>query len=265
MIRGVLIDLSGVLYVGKQALPGAREALETLQSAGIPVRFITNTTRSTRAEILAQLHGFGFSIKPSNLLTAPDITHTYLESNKLTVYPLIHPNLLPEFEDRISETPNAVLIGDAGEDFTYGRLNAAFRLLMEGAPLIAMGNNRYFKEADGLSLDAGPFVAALEYASKRQAVVTGKPAAIFYHTACSSMHCTPRETIMIGDDVEADVLGALDAGLQAILVQTGKFRPEDTAQIEGTDAHVLADFSAAVEWILQQPRGDQISKNPRDD
>lgn len=121
---------------------------------------------------------------------------------------LIHPELAPDFAGLDSAQPNAVVVGDAGDHFRYATLNHAFRLAHGGAPLLALGRNRYFQEADGLSLDAGPFVAALEYAAGVAAELLGKPAPALFAAALRAAACPPGAAVMIGDDVEADVNGA---------------------------------------------------------
>lgn len=115
-----------------------------------------------------------------------------------------------------------------------------------------MGRNRYFQETAGLSLDAGPFVAALEYAAAIEATVVGKPAPAFFHAACAALGTKPERTVMIGDDVESDVNGATRAGLQGILLRTGKYRTGDEQQLENADALVLPDLPTAVDWLLQR-------------
>jgi HAD superfamily hydrolase (TIGR01458 family) len=250
MIRGVLLDLSGVLYEGDRALPGAAAALERLHAASLPIRFITNITRKGSGEVLHHLSGLGFAIAADDLLSAPVAARRYLEHRGLHPYLLVHPALEADFADLVSDTPDAVLVGDAGDGFTYAALNRAFRLLMDGAPFLAMGNNRYFRDRDGLSLDIGPFVAALEYASGATATVLGKPAPAFFHAAVESLDCDPEEVVMVGDDALADVDGALAAGIPAILVQTGKYRPRDEDQITHSGAVVVPDIAAAVDWIL---------------
>jgi len=255
MVRGVLLDLSGVLYVGGQPLAGALDALDRLRASGLALRFVTNTTRSTRAQILAQLTDMGFDVDADEIFTAPMAARAYLQARRLRPYLLVHPDLFPEFEDQEEDAPDAVLVGDAGEGFTYADMNRAFRLLMDGAPLVAMARNRYFQETDGLSLDAGPFVAALEYAAGVEAVVTGKPAAEFFQAAGASLGCTPEDTVMVGDDVDADANGATAAGLQGVLVRTGKYRAGDEERLEGSEAVVLPDFAAVVDWLLERADG----------
>jgi HAD superfamily hydrolase (TIGR01458 family) len=117
-----------------------------------------------------------------------------------------------------------VLVGDLGDGFDYTRLNRAFRLLVDGAGLVALQRNRFWQEADGPSLDAGPFVAALEYASGKTATVVGKPEPAFFEAALRDLGLEAKDVAMVGDDAESDVAGAQRAGLQGIQVRTGKYR-----------------------------------------
>jgi HAD superfamily hydrolase (TIGR01458 family) len=250
-IQGVLLDLSGVLYVGHEALPGAVAALDRLRTLGLPVRFITNTTRSPRRKILAQLEQMGLEVPEKELFTAPSAVRDVLLERGLRPSLLIHPGLSEEFDDFDVRDPNVVVIGDAGEAFDYEHMNSAFRLLMEGAEFIAMGNNRYFREADGLSLDIGPFVSALEYATGRKALILGKPSSAFFHQAVASMGVEPENVLMVGDDVTADVEGAMEAGLMAALVRTGKYRPADEDSLRDTRAWIEDDISAVVERLIE--------------
>ncbi|MDX1803427.1 MAG: TIGR01458 family HAD-type hydrolase [Alcanivorax sp.] len=232
-LKAVCLDLSGVLYQGLRLLPGARDAVLGLRRAGIPLRFVTNTSQRSSRQILDDLAALQLPIEPQELFTAPRAARQWLEEHQRQPLCLIHPNLKTEFNDRDTSQANAVLIGDAGEGFTYRSLDRAFRLLHEGAPLIAMGVNRYYQLDDGLHLDAGPFVRALEYAADCSAIITGKPATTFFEEVTTSLGCQPDEALMVGDDALSDVQGALDAGLQAALVKTGKYRDGDEKQING--------------------------------
>jgi HAD superfamily hydrolase (TIGR01458 family) len=144
-------------------------------------------------------------------------------------FPLVDESLLEDLEGVFltADHPDYVLVGDLGEGFTYDRLNAAFRLLVDGAQLLALQKNRYWRREDGLALDAGPFVAALEYASGKKAVVVGKPERDFFELALREMGLAPHEAAMVGDDAESDVAGAQAAGLQGFQVKTGKYHPGD--------------------------------------
>jgi HAD superfamily hydrolase (TIGR01458 family) len=225
--KGVLLDIAGVIWDGDKLILGAVEAVAELRAANLPFRLVTNTTRRPKRALIDQLHEFGFAMTPGDVFTGTEAVVTYLRTHNLTPYLVVHPGLDGEFADLVGETPNAVVVGDAADRFTYGRLNAAFRLLLTGAPLLAIATNRYFKDFDGLSLDAGPFIAALEYAAQVEANVFGKPEPSFFAAVLADLGTAPDETVMIGDDVEADVNGALAVGLQAILVRTGKYRARD--------------------------------------
>lgn len=257
MIQGVLLDLSGVLYEGDHCLPGAGEALARLHAAGLPLRYLTNTTRTPRAALVARLQALGLEMAEEEVFTAPQAARHHVAARGLTPWLLVHPDIVAEMRgDGTGTSPapadcDCVLVGDAGEGFSYAALNQAFRLLIAGRPLLAMGRNRYFQEAGQLSLDAGPFVTALEYASGVQAEVIGKPARSFFEGALAALGCPPSAAVMIGDDVEADVLGAVHCGMQAILVGTGKYRRDDEAGLPAA-ARFEADISAAVDWILAQ-------------
>ena len=247
--RAVLLDLDGVLYVGQAPLPGAAEAVARLRAAGRPLAFITNTTRRSRRVIRAHLQAMGFAIAEAELFTPARAARDWVAAHALAPYLLIHPGLAEDFAGLASNGEDAVVVGDAGEGFTYAALNRAFRLLMRGVPLLALATNKYYRDADGLSLDAGPFVAALEYASGAHAHLFGKPAVDFFRVVVDSLGCRLDETVMIGDDVEADVNGAIAAGVAAILVRTGKFRPEDEQRADPR-ALVVDDVGAAVDRIL---------------
>ena len=249
-IGGVLVDLAGVVYQGDALLPGAARALSRLKERVPRVRYVTNTTRSTRRSLVDRLVRLGMAIEEQEVFSAPEAARQLLQQRGLRPLLLVHPGLLPEFDDFSKTDPNAVVLGDAGAALSYDGLNRAFRLLMDGAPLITMGRNRYFHEDSGLSLDAGPFTAALEYAARVHAEVVGKPAAEFFYRALSDLGCPPAEAVMIGDDVHDDVCGAVDAGLRGILVRTGKYRPGDEQHLSAPDAMVADDLSAAVEQIL---------------
>ncbi len=227
MLKAILFDISGVLHVDKQPIPGAVELIAKLRQQTVPIRFVTNTSRSTSAAILHSLNKMGFIVEQADIFSAPVAVKQVCEQRGLRPYCLIHPELEAEFASLNQQNPNAVVLADAAERFDYEHLNKAFSLLINGAPLLGIGRNRYFKTGGKLQLDAGPFIQALEYAADTEAEILGKPAAGFFHAAVDSLGCKPEEVLMIGDDVEADINGAMEAGLQACLVRTGKYLPGD--------------------------------------
>ncbi|WP_018936054.1 TIGR01458 family HAD-type hydrolase [Thioalkalivibrio sp. ALJ24] len=257
--RAVLLDLSGVLYVGQQTLPGVPQALERLQAAGFPVRYITNTTRHSRARIVREMAALGFNIPPEHLATAPTAIRARLQAEGLNPLLLLTPDLEPEFEDFAGDGSDVVVLGDMGEAFDYAHLNRAFRRMMHGAPLWTMGMNRYFREGDGLSLDLGPFARALEYAAGVTAENFGKPDPRLFHAAVADLGLRPEEVLMVGDDVTSDVEGALDAGMAACLVQTGKYQAGDENLCGQPGAGLAGDLADVIDGLLDP------ACNPHDD
>ena len=253
MIKGILFDLSGVLYIDGKPIVGAIDAIKQLKRVAIPYCFITNTTRRTKSDIQQALSEMGFNISADTLFTASSATLSYLADKQLRPHLLIHSNLLPEFSDLDTSNPNAVVLGDAADEFTYSHLNKAFRVLMSASdiPLISMGYNRYFREAEGLSLDLGAFTAALEFASDKQAIVMGKPSKDFFLHAVNQLGCKATETLMIGDDVYSDIEGAMRAGLQGCLVKTGKYQSGDELKITPSPTFVAENITDAIEWALK--------------
>lgn len=230
---GLLLDIDGVLHVGDEALPGAIEALGRLREAGVPMRLATNTTSRPRTAIIDRLQRLGFDLGESQLLTPATMAVRLCRERGYERVALITANAVKQdFSDLEAvvspgSAVDAVIVGDLGPGFSYGVLNGAFRSLLRGADLIALQRNRYWRRPEGLVLDCGPFIAALEYASGREATVVGKPSADFFLAAVDELGLAPDRVAMIGDDLEADVGGAIDAGLAGILVQTGKFRAHE--------------------------------------
>jgi HAD superfamily hydrolase (TIGR01458 family) len=249
MIDALLLDLSGVLYDGDAMVPGAREAVARVQAHGLQVRFITNTSRKTRAMLSAQLQAMGFEIDDDQLFTAVDAARQWLEQHKLRPYCLVHDNIAGEFDDFDQRDPNAVLIADAAEEFSYLNLNRAFQLCLQGAPLLGVGYNRYFKSGDELLMDAGAFIRAVEFAAGVEAVIVGKPSMEFFRQVMASTSAAPQRSLMVGDDVFGDVEGAINAGIPACLVRTGKYRKGDEDKVAGEFA-VVDSIVQAVEMAL---------------
>jgi HAD superfamily hydrolase (TIGR01458 family) len=236
--RAIFFDISGVLYQGDQLIAGAPAAVSAIRSAGLTVRFLTNTSRKTATQIVEDLAAFGIETLPGEVITAPSAAHDYLADQNLRPYCLVHPNILSEFADLDQDYPNAVVIGDAADDLNYANLNQAFRLCHGGAVLVGIGANRFFRDGGELLLDAGPFVKAIEYAASVEAVIMGKPSRQFFQQALEGVGCAPDEVLMIGDDVFGDVDGALRAGLAGCLVRTGKYQPGDEDRVAGEFAQL---------------------------
>jgi HAD superfamily hydrolase (TIGR01458 family) len=256
-VGALLFDLDGTLYTEAGPIPGAVDAIDDLRRRGVPLRFVTNTTRRPRRQLVERLRDYGFTIGDEEVFGAVLATAAYLGSQGIaTVAPFVSPAALEDlagFElaggtagPLAAATPDAVLIGDLGDEWTPRLLNEAFRHVMDGARLIALQKGKYWLGPEGIELDAGPWVAALEYATDREAFVCGKPNAAFFQGVLSSLGegVGDAPCVMVGDDLWNDVRGAQQAGLRGWLVRTGKFREDALESADVTPDRIIASVAA---------------------
>ncbi len=230
-MKAFLIDLDGVLYVDKTPIEGANETVAMLEEKGYRYRFVSNTTSKCRSILARFLGEMGFEIPEDHIFTPAIAAAERIRSEKDNkCFLLTREDIRRDFEEAgvplAEEEVDFVVVGDAETDFTFDRLNRAFRLVMDGAEIIALEKDRYWMGADGLYLSAGPFVCALEYATGTLAEVVGKPSPDFFEMALAELRALPDETAMIGDDINTDVGGAQNMDMIGILVKTGKYREE---------------------------------------
>ncbi|MFN2490417.1 MAG: TIGR01458 family HAD-type hydrolase [Actinomycetota bacterium] len=258
-IEGLLIDIDGVLVVSWEPIAGARDALAALRSSGRRFLLATNTTTAGRSTLVRRLCEAGFDVELEDLVTAPLATAAYLRARHpgASCFLLATGDVAEDFADveLVDADADVVVIAGAEERFTYDNMNRAYRMLNDGAALVAMHRNVSWMTSEGLKLDAGPYVRALEEAAEVEAVVVGKPSADFFATAVALLG-GPRERVaMVGDDIHSDVLAAQALGLTGVLVRTGKFRPEVLERAGGAPDHVI-DSIADLPALLseeQQP------------
>lgn len=225
--KGVLFDLDGVLYIGSRAIEGAIESVNKIRAQGITCRFVTNTSTLSVLSLQKKINDLGFSLPPEEIISAPQAALRYLQHQPDPVCRLLLTEDVKKDFEHIRQSDTAadhIVIGDIGDAWSYRLLNEVFNCLMNGAQLIAIHKNRCWQTEQGLQMDIGGFVQALEYASGVTAMIIGKPSADFFQIAIDDMQLKPAEVVMIGDDIDADVGGAQQAGLQGILVRTGKYR-----------------------------------------
>ena len=226
-IKGVLLDLDGTVFIGDRLVPGAAEAIAALRRGGLPLRFGTNTTRMSRTALVERMHRLGVELETAEVLTAPLAASSWLEKKGLWSLSLCVPEAThADFAHFTTDdaSPQAVVVGDLGPEWDFHRLNRAFRHIMEGAEFVALQRNRYWETGEGLALDAGAFVTALEFATGREATIVGKPSQAFFQAAADSMGVDLVDVVVVGDDIGADVAGAQACDAAAVLVRTGKFR-----------------------------------------
>ncbi|CAG9530110.1 unnamed protein product [Cercopithifilaria johnstoni] len=250
----VLIDLSGTLHIEDTCIAGVPAALQRLRrNPRYAVKFVTNTTKESTNRLHERLTKLGLEITRSEIFTSLTAAKHLIKKDNLRPILFLENAALEEFADVNVDIkkPNAVVVGLAPSKFTFTSLNEAFRLLLDGAKLIAIHKGRYFKQKDGLSLGPGPFVEALEYAADVESQVVGKPERAFFLTALANTDKSliPQQAVMIGDDVRDDVLGAINVGMRAILVKTGKYSEGDELKIPEASRNCVESFVEAVDLI----------------
>ena len=234
-LRGLMLDLDGTVYQDNRLIAGAAETIAALRERGYRLRFVTNTTNKRRENIRDRLDTLGIEAKSSEIFTAPVAASLMLRRHpEARCWVVTRGDAIQEFQGLKldQDRPDFVVLGDLMEGFTFELLNRIFRKLNAGAELIALQKNRYWLTGGKLTLDMGPFVAALEFATGRSARVVGKPSREFFRLALSHLDLAPHQVAMVGDDWETDIAGAQRVGLRTILVRTGKYRAGDCEKLE---------------------------------
>ncbi len=256
-VRGLILDVDGVLVLRGQPLPGAEAALQRLATLAMPYRIVTNFSTAHRDSLAVRFSGRGMVVDPDDIITAASAAAAYTAET----YPgrpllvLAAPDAMREFAGQRLLTPSeadaedadvaAVVIGDAGDDLTFADLDVAFRVTRRGAELLGMHRNPWWLTARGETLDSGALVAGLEFALSRRARILGKPSPVVFRQAAAGLardlglrRLPPPAIAMVGDDLRSDLAPARRLGMRTVLVLTGK-TPHD----ELADAVRLARFT----------------------
>jgi HAD superfamily hydrolase (TIGR01458 family) len=254
-MAAILVDVDGVLHVSGEPLDGAGDAVRRLRTAGHRLRFVTNNTTRARSQLAGQLRAMGIELADEELQTTPTVAARVLRGKR--VLALTMTAIVQDLEgvELVGEDAQAVLVGGADETeetgrvFSYHNLARAFHELDAGAEFYCLHRNRWWQTKHGPLLDAGVFVAGLEYASDAQATVLGKPSSAYFESALEALDSDPSTAWMVGDDLEADIKGAQQHGMRAVLVRTGKFRP-DTVERSGVRPDgIVSSIAFLPEWL----------------
>jgi HAD superfamily hydrolase (TIGR01458 family) len=231
-MAAILLDVDGVFHVSGRPIEGAGEAVKRLREDGHRLRFVTNNTTRSRADLAEDLRALGVELDDEELETTPRAAARILAGKRVLALTMAAIRNELEGIELVGDSAEAVLLGGADETeetnrvFSYMNLARAFAELEAGAELYCLHKNRWWQTSRGPLLDSGAFVAGLEYAAGVEATVLGKPSPAFFGAALDALDADAERTWMVGDDVEADVAGAKSVGLHAILVRTGKFREQ---------------------------------------
>ncbi len=245
--KAFLIDLDGTLYFKGEPYPGAIETVNYLRQEKYQLRFLTNTTAKTPRMLHAQMQALGFDIYENEIFNATYVCLLYLRAQPEASCHFMVDDAVKAFFKGIpidNDAPDFVVVGDYGEGFDFHTLNHAFRLLIDGAELIALQKGLYWFSPEGIFLDCGAFVTLLEAAAGKTATIMGKPSKTFFEIALESLQLSPSEAIVVGDDITSDIVGAERTKMRSILVKTGKFKPNQLDNPVAKPTWVLDSIAA---------------------
>jgi HAD superfamily hydrolase (TIGR01458 family) len=256
-MAAILLDIDGVFHVSGDPIAGGADAVRRLRADGHRVRFVTNNTTRTRTQQAEDLRAMGLELDEEELQTTPRAAAHALKGKR--VLALTMHAIVGELDgiELVGEDAEAVLIGGVDETpesnlvFSFMNLARAFHELEAGADLYCLHKNRWWQTKDGPLLDAGAFVAGLEYAADTEAIVLGKPSTAFFEAALAALDADAGMTWMVGDDIEADVAGAQAHGMKTVLVRTGKFRPDAVERGRVRPDGIVSSIAQLPEWLEQ--------------
>jgi HAD superfamily hydrolase (TIGR01458 family) len=256
-MAAILLDIDGVFHVSGQPISGGGAATQRLREQGHRLRFLTNNTTQARERLAEFVRNLGVDLANEELQTTPVAAARTLAGKR--VLALTMPAIRDDLEGvtLVGEGADAVLLGGADESaetnqvFSYMNLARAFAELDAGAELYCLHKNRWWQTADGARLDAGAFVAGLEYAADIEATVLGKPSAAYFGAALEALDADAGLTWMVGDDLENDIVGAHKHGMKTLLVRTGKFRPDEVERSPVQPDGIVSSIAQLPEWLEQ--------------
>jgi HAD superfamily hydrolase (TIGR01458 family) len=254
-MAAILLDVDGVFHVSGDAIDGGAAAVRRLRADGHRLRFVTNNTTRSRAQLANELRSIGLELDDEELQTTPRAAARALRGRR--VLALTMHAIVGELEgvELVGEDAEAVLVGGADETpetnlvFSFMNLARAFHELEAGAELYCLHKNRWWQTKHGPLLDAGAFVAGLEYAAETEAIVLGKPSAAYFEAALEALDADPHMTWMVGDDIEADIGGAQRHGMKTVLVRTGKFRPDAVERGRIRPDGIVSSVAHLPDWL----------------
>ncbi|MEQ8239310.1 MAG: HAD-IIA family hydrolase, partial [Cyclobacteriaceae bacterium] len=240
-----------LVYANAELIKGSKDGLTAIKEKKIPFKFLSNTTTKTAEDICDSLTKMGIDVVEDQIITPVSLAYDFLQSRNQKALPVIRESLKPYFESVTEiDQPDWILIGDIGSNWNQELLDRLFEKIENGAGILAMHKNAFSLNENKKVLDIGAFIAALEYGSKKNASVLGKPSEMFFSLAVENFEETKKDKIlMIGDDPYADIEGAQNYGLSTLFVKSGKASIEDLHKANVEPDYVLNSL-ADIQSIL---------------
>jgi len=234
MSHGFLIDMDGVIYRGSELIPGADQFISLLRENDVPFLFLTNNSQRTRRDVATKLNRMGIDVEEEHIFTCAMATARFLARQKPggTAFVIGEGGLTQALHTNgysiVDHDPDYVVVGE-GRSFTFEMIEAAVRMIMGGAKLVATNMDPNCPTQHGLRPGCGAIVAMLETATGQKAFSVGKPSPIMMRHARKELGLSTSEVTMIGDTMETDILGGVEMGYNTVLVLSGGTQLEDLA------------------------------------
>jgi len=254
-IKGILADIDGTLYYKGAPISGAIDTISKIREMGIKILFFTNTDSKSPKTISQILQDYGFTINNDDIFTPIVALKKFLSKNPdKKSYLVTTMEVEKEFQYfpmvKGSEVPDFVIVGDFHDNWDMNRLNKAFKYVMKGAKLLGTQGNKYYLDRNGEPIiDTGSFVHMIANAANVTPKIFGKPSKEYFLQAVNKLNLNPDETVVIGDDIESDIQGAINAGIKGILVRTGKGEFFELKQSKIKPYKIIYSFSSILELI----------------
>jgi NagD protein len=221
-----------VVYRGGELIPGAVEFIRQLQASDTPFTFLTNNSQRTRRDVATRLSRMGIDVEEHHVFTCAMATARFLAQQLPhgTAYVIGEGGLLQALHANgyaiVDHAPDYVVVGE-GRAFSFEMLEAATRMILDGAKLIATNLDPNCPTQHGMRPGCGAIVAMLETATGLSAFSVGKPSPVMMRMARKELGLSTAETTIIGDTMETDILGGVQMGYCTVLVLSGGTRRED--------------------------------------
>ena len=254
-IKGILSDIDGTLYFKGKPIEGAIETVSELKRKGFKLLFFTNTDSKTPKTIYSILKNYGFKVEEREIFSPIIALKEFLKSkSNPSLFLVTTKEVRGEFEefDFVNEgkIPDFVIIADFQDDWNLYRLNQAFRHVLNGAKLLGTQGNRFFLDREGNPvIDTGSFVQLIAYAANVEPIIFGKPSKAFFNEALKKLGIESEETLVVGDDIESDIQGAIKSGIKAFLVKTGKGSIYENKKISIKPNKIIDSFPSLLDYL----------------
>jgi len=250
-LRGLIIDMDGVLYRGNTPIKGASEFLSLLRQLNIPFIMLTNNSTGTAHQYAAKLARMGIKVAEDSILTSAEVAAEYLARiapSGATVYAIGEDGVRTELQKHgfvLRDDSNvAYVVAGMDRHFTYKKLATAALAIRAGAKFIGTNPDKTFPSEVGLMPGAGALLAAIEAATDTPPLITGKPHPTIFELALEKLEAEANAVAVIGDRLDTDIVGGHKLGMLTILVLSGVTKASELAKAEIAPDLVYEDIAA---------------------